>query len=66
MQQTEELLTIDEFASALQITRACVRRWVGERKITIVKVGRLVRIPQSELERVISIGTRLARGASRQ
>ena len=61
-----ELLTIDEFAAALQVTRSCVRRWVGERKITTVKVGRLVRIPESELARIVSVGTRLAMGASRR
>jgi excisionase family DNA binding protein len=52
-----DLLTIPEFASTLRVKPSCVRRWVGERKITIVHVGRLVRIPRSEVTRIITEGT---------
>jgi excisionase family DNA binding protein len=54
------LLTIPEFASLLRIRPSCVRRWIHEERITTVRVGRLVRIPMSEVERVISLGTRPA------
>ena len=54
------LLTIPEFANALRVKPSCVRRWISESKITSVHVGRLVRIPTSEVERIISIGTRPA------
>lgn len=56
-----DLLKIPEFAKPLGITNACVRRWILERKITTVHVGRLVRIPKSELLRIISLGTRPAK-----
>jgi excisionase family DNA binding protein len=56
MNQPSRLLTIPEFAAALRIKPSCVRRWVGESKITFVHVGRLVRIPASEVERIISLG----------
>lgn len=55
-----DLLTIKEFANALRLKPSCVRRWVGERKITIVHVGRLVRIPRTEVARIISEGTQPA------
>jgi excisionase family DNA binding protein len=55
------LLTIPEFASALRIKPSCVRRWIHESKVTFVHVGRLVRIPESEVERIVRTGTRYAR-----
>jgi excisionase family DNA binding protein len=56
-----ELLRLDEFASNLRITLACARRWARERKITVVKLGRLVRVPSSEVERIVREGTRNAK-----
>jgi excisionase family DNA binding protein len=54
------LLTINEFADALRVKASCVRRWIEEEKITIVHVGRLVRIPAMEVTRIIRQGTRRA------
>jgi excisionase family DNA binding protein len=56
----DELLTITEFASALKITPACVRRWIIEKRLSVVKLGRLVRIPRSEVDRLIADGFRPA------
>lgn len=56
-----EILTIPEFAARLKITTACVRRWIVEKRVTTIKLGRLVRIPASEAERMIDDGTRPAR-----
>jgi excisionase family DNA binding protein len=56
MSEPSRLLTIPEFAAALRVKSSCVRRWVSESKITFVHIGRLVRIPASEVERMISIG----------
>jgi excisionase family DNA binding protein len=53
------LLTDAEFAGPpLKVTTACVRRWVPERKIDSVRIGRLVRIPESERDRLIREGLR--------
>lgn len=57
----KKLLTVAEFADPLGVTVACVRRWLLERRISRVKVGRLVRIPADELDRLISEGFRPAR-----
>ena len=58
--QNIKLLTVPEFADALGVTLSCVRRWILERKIENVKVGRLVRIPASELQNLINAGLRPA------
>ena len=56
------LLRVEEFADALGIKASCVRRWILERKISYVKVGnKLIRIPMSEADRIISEGLRPAR-----
>jgi excisionase family DNA binding protein len=55
------LMSVPQFATTLGVTPACIRRWILERKITTIKLGRLVRIPSSEAERLISSGLRSAR-----
>jgi excisionase family DNA binding protein len=55
------LMTVEQFAESLGVTISCVRRWLLERKISKVKLGKLVRIPASECERLISEGLRPTR-----
>jgi excisionase family DNA binding protein len=57
------LLSVPQFANALGVTPACIRRWILERKITTVKLGRLIRVPDSEIERLVNSGLRPARTA---
>jgi excisionase family DNA binding protein len=59
--QNFTLLSVKEFACTLNITVACVRRWILERKIETIKLGRLIRIPTSEVERLVNSGLRPAR-----
>jgi excisionase family DNA binding protein len=61
--QASALLSVPEFATALNISVACARRWIFERKVSIVKLGRLIRVPYSEVERLVNVGTRPARPA---
>ena len=56
-----QLLSVPQFAELLGVTSSCVRRWILERRISVVKVGRLVRIPMAEFERIVAEGTRTAR-----
>ena len=60
-----ELMTVVEFAHSLRVKTSCVRRWILERKVTTVHVGRLVRIPANEVLRIISAGTRPAMASKR-
>jgi excisionase family DNA binding protein len=57
------LLSVQQFADALHVTTSCIRRWILLQKITTVKIGRLVRIPASEIERLVDSGLRPARPA---
>jgi len=59
----EKLMSIPQFAELLGVTHSCVRRWVLERRVGFVKVGRLVRIPITEFDRIVAEGTRMARQA---
>jgi excisionase family DNA binding protein len=61
MDECREWLTVNEFAEALGITRACVRRWLLERRVSSTRVGRLVRIHKSEIQRLVEAGLRPAR-----
>jgi excisionase family DNA binding protein len=49
----DELLTADEVAARLRATPRFVRRLVAERRISYVKVGRLVRFEASALTEYI-------------
>ena len=65
MTDNQVLLTVDAVAKVLSVTPACIRRWVFERKIATVKLGRLVRIPSDEVQRLIQSGLRPAQGRKR-
>ena len=52
-----KLLTITEAAVRLRLREATIRRWVFLRKMNYVKAGSAVRIPESEVERIIAEGT---------
>lgn len=53
----EKLLTVPEAATKLGVKERTVRRWVLLRRVTYVKLGSCVRIPESELARLIDEGT---------
>ena len=52
-----QALSSKEFARCIGVSEACVRRWTMERKIKVVRFGRLVRIPRSELLRLMDEGS---------
>jgi excisionase family DNA binding protein len=56
--KAEQLLTIREAALRWRVKDRTVRRWLRLRKVTFVKIGSLVRIPEGEIDRVIYQGTR--------
>jgi excisionase family DNA binding protein len=58
MNETQGLLTITEFAEKLRVTPACIRRWVLERRVISIKIGRCVRIPREEAQRIVDAGVR--------
>lgn len=57
-----ELLRIEEFASRLNIKPSTARAWLLRRRVVKIRVGaRAIRIPASEVERLIAEGTVPAR-----
>lgn len=63
----EKKFTAREAAEALGVTEACIRRWILTKRIACVKIGkRLVRIPESELRRILHEGYSPARNAQRE
>ena len=56
--KADQLLTIPEASLRWRVKERTVRRWLRLRKVTFVKVGSLVRIPEGEIDRVIHEGTR--------
>ena len=54
---TDRLLTVDEVAARLGTTTRFPRRLIEERRITFVKVGRHVRIPESAIQAYLTAHT---------
>jgi|SoiMethySBSTD1v2_1073268.scaffolds.fasta_scaffold311721_2 excisionase family DNA binding protein len=50
---TKRLLTVPEAAAYLGLSKLTIYEWVSQRKIEYVKVGRLVKFDQRQLERWI-------------
>ena len=52
----EGLLTIKQAAKLLACSEAMLRKWIYERQLPCVKVGRLTRIRQSDLDGWLRFG----------
>jgi len=50
------MLSPKEFAYRLSISRWTAYAWIQEGRIRSTKIGRLVRIPESEVERIVQEG----------
>ena len=55
--QSEQLLRIPEVAEQLSLRPVTIRAWLARRKLSFVRVGRSIRIPRSEVDRVLTEGT---------
>lgn len=58
--KTLSFLTPQQFADLLCISRWTVYAWIQEGRIKSVKIGRLRRIPESEVERIVQEGAQEA------
>lgn len=50
---TEELYTPQQTADKLQVSLKSIRKWLAEGKLTGVKVGRLWRIRESDIQQFL-------------
>jgi excisionase family DNA binding protein len=53
----KRLLTVLEAAEVLALKPKTVRAWIAARRIASVRLGSAVRVPVSEVERLIEDGT---------
>ena len=59
--ETNRLLTIPQAAEALTLRPKTVRAWIAARRIACIRLGSSIRIPSSEISRLIGEGTIPAR-----
>ena len=52
-----QLRTVEQAAADLCVSVHTVRAWVATRKIGCVRLGRAIRIPASEIARLVERGT---------
>ncbi len=58
--QVHDLLKPRQFGEMLGLTERTIRDWIAARKIEVIKIGASVRIPSSEIDRLIREGRRPA------
>jgi excisionase family DNA binding protein len=52
----DEYLTVKETAEHLKLNQQTVRNWIDQGRLPAVRIGRRVRIPRSDLERILTEG----------
>jgi excisionase family DNA binding protein len=58
-------LRIDDAALALALSEKTLRDWIAQRRLAIIRLGRAIRVPQSEVDRLLEEGTVPARRAGK-
>lgn len=53
----KQLRTVAQAAEDLSLSVHTVRQWIARRKIACVRLGRAVRVPVTEIERLLDEGT---------
>jgi excisionase family DNA binding protein len=51
------MLTVREAAARLGLRECTVRAWISSRRMSFVRLGRAVRIPEAEVSRLIESNT---------
>ncbi len=51
-----QLVTVGEAAKMLAVTPAAIRKWLYQKRLECVKVGRLTRLRLEDVERIASVG----------
>ena len=59
---SSRMLTVLEAADRLNVKERYIRYLIAEGRIDIVKIGRLVRIPEQAVEDLVTVGYRPASG----
>lgn len=56
MTETRGMQTVGQAAEALGLSVSTLRSWISQRRIGFVRLGRAVRIPAHEVERLLEHG----------
>ncbi len=56
----DQLLTVKQAAQVLSCSEAAIRKWVYQRRLPVVKVGRLTRLWAADIEALVATGLRRA------
>lgn len=56
MKKNERPLTVTEAAERLGLSVYTVRSWIWQRRLGCIRLGRAVRVPATEIERVLRRG----------
>jgi excisionase family DNA binding protein len=51
-----QLVTVKDAAGLLACSEAAIRKWIYQRRLPVVKVGRLTRLRLSDLEALVANG----------
>ena len=51
-----QLITVEDAAKRLSCSPAAIRKWLSQRRLRAVKVGRLTRLRLDDIERIASMG----------
>ena len=54
---SKQLRTVEQAAEDLNVSVHTIRAWIARRKIACVRLGRAVRVPASEILRLVEEGT---------
>jgi excisionase family DNA binding protein len=57
-----KLLSVRQVAEVLGLQESTIRAWIAQRRIGIVRLGRAIRVPVEETNRLIAEGTIPAKG----
>ncbi len=64
--EMDRLLSVKEAAGCLGCSEALLRKWIYQGKLPFVKVGRLTRIRQADIEALMRVGMQsVQKGTSR-
>jgi len=56
-------MSVKKAAEELDLKEVTIREWIRERRIAVVRLGRTVKVPVEEIERLIQLGTVPARAS---
>jgi excisionase family DNA binding protein len=50
----QQFMSMTETATMLGLSRRTIERWVADEKLAVVRIGKTVRVPVAEVERLLN------------